>query len=112
MAWCEWSNQIYEGTELRVKEPFVGPDCESIGHSGDMIAQKAGTYLRILCFANAAFRVGREEINCRVGSLDIILNERAKESPEQESSLMLELVELRGAEDEVDGDVLVEVGLL
>ena len=105
------SHKIRDRAELGVEEAAVGAEGEAVGHVGDPIADEAGAGVGVggggdLCFDG----FGDEAEAFGLGGFDVSVAKDAEELLEDVVGLVVELLELRAAEDELEGDFFMQIG--
>lgn len=106
-----WSHKIRDRAELGVEEAAVGAEGEAVGHIGDPVADEAGADLGVGGGGDFAFDgFGDEAEAFGLGGLDVAIPKHAEELLEDVVGLVIKLLELRAAEDELEGDFFMQIG--
>lgn len=105
------SHKVRDRTELGVEEAAVGAEGEAVGHVGDPVADEAGAAVGIGGGGDLGFEgFGHQAEAFGLGGLDVAIAQHAEELLEDVVSLVIELLELRAAEDELEGDFFMQIG--
>jgi hypothetical protein len=93
MAAPSGSGEVDDRTKTRIKESFVGPDSETVGHTGYVIAQDSHAGGSIISCADDSVKAFRQKPVRRLIVFQVRVAESCKDSFEDDFCFALELVE-------------------